>query len=144
MHVTDFDPTHILMMNVQPHQAWMRDSIERGYGNVLLSGACWTIWNGDTPIACMGRIPLWAGNEEVWTVFDRDAGAQMTPVFRETKRRIALPVCRRLQAYVDVEFAPAVRWMLLLGFTVEGRLTGYFPNGNDAFLFSLIRQEGAQ
>lgn len=140
MHVTDFKPEHLLMMDLQPHQAWMREATETTeYGNVLARGVAQTVWDGETPIACMGQVLLWDGNGEVWSAFSNAISTRMTYVYRATQRLIASVGTRRLQAYVDAEFGEGVRWMFRLGFRVEGRLAGYFPNGNDAYLFALLR-----
>jgi hypothetical protein len=139
MHVTDFRPEHILMMDIQPHQAWMREAVENGYGEVLARGVSQTVWDGEIPIACFGQVLLWENNGEVWSVFASDIGTRMTYVYRATRRLIASVSTRRLQAYVDAHFEEGVRWMFRLGFMIEGRLDGYFPNGNDAYLFAMTR-----
>ena len=139
MHITDFEPGHILLMDIQPHQAWMREAVENGYGEVLARGVSQTVWDGETPIACFGQVLLWENNGEVWSVFASDIGTRMTYVYRATRRLIASVSTRRLQAYVDAHFEEGVRWMFRLGFMIEGRLDGYFPNGNDAYLFAMTR-----
>jgi quercetin dioxygenase-like cupin family protein len=97
------------------------------------------VWDGETPIACFGQVLLWENNGEVWSVFASDIGTRMTYVYRATRRLIASVSTRRLQAYVDAHFEEGVRWMFRLGFMIEGRLDGYFPNGNDAYLFAMTR-----
>lgn len=139
IHTTEFKADHIARMDIQPHQEWMREAVANGYGDVLDRGVAQTVWNGETPIACFGQSLIWDNNAEVWSVFARDVGAGMVAVHRATKRLISKVSTKRLQAFVDAEFAPGVRWMLQLGFKVEGKLAGYFPNGNDAFLFAYVR-----
>lgn len=144
-HTTAFHPEHILAMDIQPHQAWMRELVSSSnYGKLMGAGVAETLWDGDTPIACYGESLLWDGNGEVWSVFARTIGHRMMSVRRATLGLIDRVTTRRLQAYIDVEFAPGVRWMLNLGFKVEGKAVGYFPNGNDAFIFALIRGADVQ
>lgn len=139
MHVTKFLPEHIPLMDVQPHQAWMRDAALGEYGIALARGVAQTVWDGETPIACFGQALMWENNAEAWSVFARDIGSRMTFVHRATKRLMASVSTRRLQAFVDAYFPEGIRWMFSLGFVVEGRLRGYFPDGHDAFLFAYVR-----
>lgn len=139
MHVTEFKPEHLLLMDIQPRQAWMRDTVGTGYAEALAEGVSQTVWDGETPIACMGQALIWQGNAEVWSVFAQHIGTRMTYVYRATRRLMDSVDTHRLQAFVDVDFSEGVRWMLTLGFRVEGKPAGYFPNGNDAFLFARVR-----
>lgn len=144
MHITPFAPGHILAMDIQPHQAWMRQAVEEGYGEFLARGIAETMWRDDKPIACYGGVLLWPGNMEVWAVFARDIGMAMTATHRAAQALIAANPQPRLQAYVDAEFTAGVRWALQLGFKVEGKLTAYFPNGNAAFVFARARDSQPQ
>lgn len=137
MHITPFAPEHILTMDIQPHQAWMRQAVVEGYGEFLARGIAETLWRDGAPIACYGGVLLWPGNTEVWAVFARDIGVSMTAAHRAAKALIEANAQPRLQAYVDAEFAEGVRWALQLGFKAEGKPRRYFPNGNDAYLFAI-------
>lgn len=136
MHITHFEPAHILAMDIQPHQAWMRQAVEEGYGEFLARGVAETLWRDGKPVACYGGTLLWPGNGEVWAVFARDMGISMSVAHRAARALIAANPQPRLQAYVDAEFSEGVRWVFQLGFKVEGKLSAYFPNGNDAFVFA--------
>lgn len=136
MHITPFDPAHILAMEIQPHQAWMRDALTSDYGAFLARSIAETIWHDGRPLACYGGTLLWPGNTEVWAIFSSKVGTAMPAVTNAARALIDANPQPRLQAYVDAEFAPGLRWMFQLGFKVEGKHTAYFPNGNDAITFA--------
>lgn len=138
-HVTDFSVDHLLRMDIQSHQEWTRDLLAGGYGAFYERGTAQTVWDGDTPIACFGESMLWPGNGECWAILARDLGTRFIAVDRAVRALIERVSTPRLQAYVDATFAPGVRWMLDLGFKVEGKLHRYLPGGNDAFMFALVR-----
>ncbi len=140
MHTTPFDPIHLRAMDIQPMQSWIADAASGDYGAAMARGVSQTVWDGDRPIACMGEVLLWPGNGEVWTVFAREIGTQMTYVLRSTLRLMASVSTRRHHAYVEDGHADGMRWMMKLGFHVEGRLVAHFPNGKDAFLFARVRE----
>ncbi len=138
MRTTPFQPDHIARLDIQPHQAWSRDLMLSGYAERYAAGpVAQTVWDGDTPIACLGAVELWSGNLECWSVIGGNLGTRFLWVDRAARELLANTAARRFQAYVDATFSPGVRWMLDLRFKVEGKLAGYFPNGNDAFLFAL-------
>lgn len=143
--ITDFQPDHILAMDVQPHQKWMQEAIRTPeYAAGLARDKSRTMWADGKPIACLGQVTLWEGNAEVWSVFASDIGERMTSILRATKRLIDQECPRRVQAYVDAEFPDGITWMFHLGFKVEGKLARYFPNGNDAFLFAKVDEPAAE
>jgi hypothetical protein len=141
MRTTPFRAEHITLLDIQPHQAWFREAFLAGYGAHYEGPVAQTVWDGDTPIACMGAIELWPGVMECWSVIAGALGTKFLWVDSAARDLIEKTRVRRLQAYVDASFEPGVRWMLDLGFTVEGKLAGYFPNGNDAFPFAMLRSE---
>lgn len=139
INITDFCIDHLYQMDIQPHQAWTRDLLDYGYGAFYQRGIARTVWLDGDPVACFGESIVWDGVGECWAILAGNIGISMVAVDRAVRALIGKVSTRRLQAYVDASFEPGVRWMLDLGFTVEGKLKRYLPNGNDAFLFALVR-----
>jgi hypothetical protein len=46
---------------------------------------------------------------------------------------------KRIEAFVDANFAEGHRWIQMLGFVREGYMRSFSPNGNDAVLYARIR-----
>ncbi len=95
-------------------------------------------------IGCGGLELRWPGFAEVWCLFVRDIGDYcMMP--RTAKRILSqwMVDCKlvRVQAPLRADFSAGIRLAEWLGFTCEGRLKKYHPDGTDALMHSIIRED---
>lgn len=90
--------------------------------------------------ACFGLRFLWPGCAEGWMLPSRVALEHPQLLTRGTMRFFDTigPAfnLRRVQIVVCVDHKRAVRWAKFLGFTQEGRLSQYGPEGKDYFMFA--------
>jgi hypothetical protein len=94
-----------------------------------------------TVLALAGVAHMWAGRGGAWTLLSQDAGRRMIALTRGVQRYLDGLEYRRLEMYVDAQFAAGRRWAEMLGFvneTPEG-MPGFLPNGNTAFMYGRVR-----
>ena len=93
-----------------------------------------------TPVACFGSVRIWTGVEEMWLLIEERARKVALSL---TKAAIAYRDFRvisgnlhRLQITVRCEDMRAVRWGLRIGFSIDGMMKSYGPDGSDYYLMS--------
>jgi hypothetical protein len=98
----------------------------------------------DGLLAVYGWIPLWPGVGHAFAFIHREPQSHaltlvragrllIQQVFREAK-------LRRLQSTVDASFSRGIRFLLHLGFSIEGLMTGYGPDESDHLMLSMTRK----
>jgi hypothetical protein len=92
------------------------------------------------PVACFGSVRIWNGVEEMWLLME-ERGRQVA--LSLTKAAIAYRDFRvisgnlhRLQITVRCEDMRAVKWGLRIGFSIDGMMKSYGPDGSDYYLMS--------
>lgn len=84
---------------------------------------------------CAGVVLFWPGVGEAWAVLTetgREHPVQATELVRTGLRTVIDGMrLRRVQADVSADFLPGHRWIRLLGFSYEGTMPRYGPNGED-------------
>jgi len=135
MNIIAFKPEHLAAMRLQPMQMGAR--FDPGHAPALGEDA-WTGIAEGAPVVCAGIMPLWAGRGMAWACLSADAGRHFMAIHRAAARVFALPRYRRVEAYVDPVWAPARRWVELLGFTREGLMRAFLPEGGDMLLYARI------
>lgn len=92
------------------------------------------------PAACFGSVKIWDGVEEMWLLID-DRARKMAKTL--TKSAIEFVDFRaiagnlhRLQITVRCEDMRAVRWARAIGFSIDGMMMKYGPDGSDYYLMS--------
>lgn len=91
---------------------------------------------------CTGVNVYWPNRGEAWAVFHPHCRKNFIALHHAVKRHLETVPLRRIEAGVDVDFAPGHRWMRALGFELEApRLRAFLPDGRDASLYSKIRRE---
>lgn len=115
MTIVPFAPDHLLRLDPQPEQTWVRDMLAAhpGYATWAADGQAWTCLDGDTPLVCAGIVPD-GGAWRVWAVLAGNARRALLPVVRFMKTVAA--TSGRLETYVRDGFAPGERLALMLGF----------------------------
>lgn len=93
-----------------------------------------------TPVACFGSVHIWNGVEEMWLLIEergRKVALSMTKAaiaYRDF--RVISGNLHRLQITVRCEDMRAVRWARAIGFTIDGMMMRYGPDGSDYYLMS--------
>lgn len=83
-----------------------------------------------------GIVPFWENRGELWAIFNPRCKDQFLLVHRALKRILDTCPIKRLEAVVDLDFAPGHRWVKILGFEMETpRMRAYNVKGGDASLY---------
>jgi hypothetical protein len=92
------------------------------------------------PVACFGSVRIWGGVEEMWLLMEergRKVAVSLTKAaiaYRDF--RVISANLHRLQITVRCEDIRAVRWARAIGFTIDGMMMKYGPDGSDYYLMS--------
>jgi len=103
-----------------------------------------TFMAGDRVIGCAGLTVIWDGFAEGWCLFVDDL-ENYPMVSRVAKHKLAHWIKQynlvRVQAPLRADFEIGVRFAQWLGFTFEGCMRKYHPDGCDALMYSIIVEE---
>jgi hypothetical protein len=143
MRLVPYRPFHMHMLQAQGVQAAQVSelSIVPGqYASVIGSaGAAFTVWKGESIVACAGMVSLLPHCGTLWAVLAQDAGRSMLWIHRAVTRFLEMQTVQRLEATVLEGFDPGCRWLELLGFTYEGRMRAYGPDGSTHLRYARVR-----
>jgi hypothetical protein len=125
-------------MNLQAHQRALLERMPVGYLEKLAeAGPASTAVIGERVLACAGVAYLgWIGT--LWAFVAQDAGAHFISLHREIRRCLMESPVRRIEATVEADFEPGIRWLRLLNFENEGLMRAYGPHGEDHYRFARI------
>lgn len=90
-------------------------------------------------IACAGAFEVWSGRAQAWSMLSLRMPGYVMGVHRAVKRFLESYQVRRVEITVDPRSEIAVRWATRLGFTYEGTMPGYTPQGDTMDLYARIR-----
>lgn len=142
MKLERFKAEHLQGLELQEAQAYFSDQLRSAeYAKSLeLSGGFTGLVDGKV-IACGGCAEVWQGRAVVWALISKDAGRYMVQIHRAVRGFLMASQYRRIEAWVDVGFAPGERWLEMLGFTKETPepMQGFRPDGGACFLFSRVK-----
>lgn len=83
------------------------------------------------------------GNFEISALIGLAARKYPIQFFRHTQRRIQFwfdkPDIRRVQTTIRCGYPFLEHWILLLGFTCEGRMRKFGPEGDDYYLYARVK-----
>jgi len=141
MIVTPYKPAHLESLLLQPDQAHMVSLLANpAYRQSLaIEGKSFTAMEGTRVLGCGGLIPLWEGRAEAWSLLSSNLRREFVGIHRAALRYLDSCGFRRIEATVDAQFERAVVWIEMLGFTYEGPLAKYTPDGRDCLRFARIR-----
>lgn len=141
MTVSPFNGDHVRWLKSQPGHAhliqFMGDAeIEK----LSTSSYAWTLFDGETVMACVGVAEYWRGRGEVWCLFHKDARKKFVQIHGIVKRLVKHCHVKRLEAAVDTSMDSfGARWANALGFVMEARrLKAYLPTGQDCSLYARV------
>jgi len=113
------------------------DQVEAGIGI--------TVMQRGTPIGIFGAAKIWDGLHEAWFMVGeatRRYGIAMTKV---AKKFILLKFqedsLNRLQITVRCDDVRAYKWAKCLGFSEDGVMRRFGPDGSDFFMMSIVRED---
>ena len=96
-----------------------------------------TLMEDGRPVAMAGVVPYWNNRVHLWT--EINAGEERK-AHRFAKGFLASLPFKRIETAVMADNKTAQRWAAHMGFRVECAFApAYFPNGDAAVLYSLVR-----
>jgi hypothetical protein len=133
-----FEPWHLDWLTETTAQAWLGKDL--AYGRMLKSaGSCYTAFAGAQVIACAGAFQVWDGRAQAWAMLSTSLPQYVLSVHRAVKRFLDDYQVRRVECTVDPRSKLAVRWAVRLGFSYEGTMPGYTPQGDTMDLYARVR-----
>lgn len=140
MQVIPYLPEHLRTLQLQPAQSgYSQQPFDDAYSEYLAHGQSFSAVADGRVIACAGVMELWQNRGMAWALLSSDAGRHFVKVHRAVSRFLDLSELPRIEAYVDEDFAQGHRWITALGFTKEGLMRKFTPEGRDAVLYSRVR-----
>lgn len=112
------------------------------YGEILkAAGPAWSAFDiNEQIVGCGGLSEDHPGCVTGWTLLDPvRSGPHMLALTREARKQFAACKVHRIQAHVDPNFPPAVRWIKLLDFQYEGLMRKWSPDGRDMALWAMVK-----
>lgn len=138
MKIIGFSPEHILQIEPQECQKYLRLTLQ--YGEYLATGDCFTGIQDGKVVAIGGIIPVSDTRAYLHMIVAEGFPHQWVKIFRATKRLIAAVE----QDYIRLETlsttAESDRWLEMVGFSFEGVLRRVMPDGTDAKSYSIVRK----
>lgn len=140
--IVPYDPTHLHDLLLQPAQASLGiPQMDPVYAAALGTGgpaySCVDAYG--RVLACAGLLEQWPGRAVGWALLSVAAGRRFVEIHRAVLRTFRLHPYRRIETAVAVGHLEGHRWARLLGFTQEGLMKAYTPQGEDSWLYARVR-----
>jgi len=144
MHIVALQPSHLLDIELQSAQASgfagrLALTPQQAADIVAASGVSAAAIDEDQVIACAGIVDLHGGRGHAWAMFSAQALVRFKTIHRVVLAVLNAAPWRRIEMAVDCEHVAACHWAQRLGFSCEGRMRAYTPDGRDSFLYARIR-----
>lgn len=143
MNIVAFKASHLRDLELQDSQRYFSGELSSNeYADSLeKAGQAFTALSGTNVIACSGVTEVWTGRAVAWALISKDAGRHMVGIHKAVAGYLSAAKYRRIEAWVDEGFEPGMRWLELLGFTLEtpSPMRGFRPDGASCFLFSRVK-----
>ena len=140
MIIIPFRPAHIDAFTAQIEQAEMRPYFGPEYADAIAQTDSFTGFADGKIVGCAGFISQWPGRATCWALIaDGVTKRQWVEIDRVVRRAIELRTERRLEATCDTSFAGGHAWLRHLGFTREGTLRAYTPDGRDNDMYARVK-----
>lgn len=143
--VVPFREAHLKALQLQEAQAYLEPIMRQpGYGQTFAeAGPAYTALVDGRVVGCLGVAELWEGRGAAWALLARDRPAHFLAVHRAVKAFLDGYQLRRVEAYVDVGFEEAHRWMRLLNFRLETpEPMRSFAEDRDMYMYARVRRHG--
>lgn len=140
MEIIPFQPEHLDLLALQPAQSDFLQSFDKSYAPALIaSGPCFTAVKDGVILGCAGLSKQWDNRAIAWALLSSNIGREFIRIHRAVERYLAIADFKRIEAFVDANFAEGHRWIKMLCFEREGYMRSFSPSGNDAVLYARIR-----
>ena len=140
MIVVPFEPGHLKLLRPQASQVSIDHAVSDEQAQYLASCLSFTGLVDGKPMACSGVVPFWGSRGVAWAILDADSGPHFTAIHKAVYSFLEVSDFKRVEAYVDLDFKPAHRWMRMLGFAVELPIArGILPSGKDGAIYSRFK-----
>lgn len=140
MDVVPFEPEHLDEIMLQPSQADVFSYFDATYGRALkATGPCFTGVKDGRILGCAGVVKQWENRAVAWSLLAGDIGNDFISIHKAVSRFLDMCEFNRVEAYVDADFEQGHRWIRMLGFTPEGRMRQFNPNGSDAVMYARLK-----
>lgn len=136
IEVVPIEPWHIEVLKTYPDVAKEQCSDE--YASFVCQGQGYTLFVDGEIYGCAGVIPLWFGLAEGWALLaerSKNKPLALCKAFKNKIQELCDPY-RRVQITVEEDFEQAVFFAKFLGFTYEGRMLYYSPDGKTHLRFA--------
>ncbi len=141
MLMTPFHPNHLIEIALQrktPKDVGLFSDPK--YGESLLLGDAFSVFDGGEVRACLGVVDFLPGIGIAWAMFAQEAGKFLPALSLRARRYLRDCNYRRIEAYIDPDFAESVRWATLMNFHFEGVMKKHAPTG-DHHLYAWVRED---
>lgn len=140
MEIVPFQPEHLNNLALQASQADFFQNFDKSYAPLLISaGPCFTAIKDGIVLGCAGLTKQWDNRAIAWALLSANLGREFIRIHRAVERYLLIADFKRIEAFVDANFAEGHRWMQMLGFEREGYMRSFSPSGNDAVLYARIK-----
>lgn len=141
MHIRKFTPVDLHKLSLQDAQKIVQDDFsDPDYAfSLMQNGEVYTIENQAGVIACLGFIRYSESHIRVWALLSSNMKKYLSFIHWKINRWLNSSNFQRIDATVDCEFPQAIRWIELLGFTREGRMKKFTPEGRDVYLYARVQ-----
>ena len=139
MNVIAFEPCHVYAIDPQPSQVqWVGWFTPQYLENLSRMGPAYTALVDGRIMGCAGIIDSGFSSGLLWALVHKEARPHFVPMFRAVERLVHLIPLRRIEATVEKGFRPGCRALELLGFTCEGLMKKYGPDGQDHYRYAHV------
>lgn len=137
MKIIDFVPEHILQIEPQACQRYIKLNLQ--YGEYLASGNCFTGIHDGLVVAIGGIIPITDTRAYLHMIVAEGFAHQWIKIYRATKRLISAVEGDYIRLETLSTTPESDRWLEMIGFRYEGILRRVMPDGSDAKSYSIVR-----
>lgn len=148
--IRETTPSDLLLINVRKEQEevhYIFNNRKIEYIHFLLTKVafCFTIVKGDIPVFIGGGMFVQPHNLEIFSFISDDFHEHFKTrplqFIKTIKFVINSAVARRKQVTARLGFTQAIKLIKVLGFTEEGILRKFLPDGGDAIIFSKVEDD---
>lgn len=142
IHEIEFKPVHLCFIDVQEKQQEECEIMITQYSNWETVKA-FSYIKDNKFLACYGIYPIFDHSCLVWSCFSKyiKDNCNYIGIIKSLKKLLQLAHDKgysRIEAVVNTKHKEAEDFIKFLGFTKEGKMKLYFPNGQDAYLYSKV------
>ena len=146
IRIRPYKAHHLAQIEPREYEREMRDKAGLHNALLLTKGPAYTIYDDRTPVMAGGIVKLWGGVGEVWLYLSPWFETHHKTAYKAIKQcwsdalktnyftRIQTPVCAALPANV--------RLIEHFGFSWEGTMRKWGPEGHDYHIMALVSDNG--